>query len=95
MGDDIDNEFQQIAAAYEPYYEPYYYEPASVTRIGNNIFYESPIQRYYNALCNTEITEEQSAEIQKILKREKRKEEKQRAIKEFYALTRVLEKSYR
>lgn len=92
MGDDIDNEFQQIAREYEPYYEAYYYRPASVTRIANNIYYESPIQRYFNELCSMEITAEQSEEIQKILKREKREEEKKKAIKEFYELTRVLEK---
>ena len=86
MGDDID---------YEPYYAVSYWGQPTVEYrpIGNNLLYGSPIQQYYSALCNTEITEEQSAEIKKILKRQKREEEKRKAIKEFYKLTRVLERS--
>ena len=82
MGDDID---------YEPYFTVNYLgQPALEYRPA----YESPIQQYYNGLC-AEITEEQYAEIQKILKRQKREEEKQKAIKEFYELTKSLEKCYR
>lgn len=93
MGDDIDNEpYFTVNYLREPTVE---YRPASVTRIGNNLFYESPMQRFYNELCSTEITTEQSEEIQKMLKRQKREEEKKEAIIEFYALTRVLEKCYR
>lgn len=90
MGDDIDYDtYFTINYLGEPTLE---YRPASVTRIGNNIYCEGPMQQYYSVLCNTEITEEQYPEIQKILKRQKREEEKRKTIEEFYRLTRVLEK---
>ncbi len=87
MGDDIGygtyftiNSYGQPTVEYRP-----------IRPIGNNLLYGSPIQQYYNELCNTEITAEQCEEIKKILKRQKREEEKRKAIKEFYELTRVLE----